>query len=61
VMVDARLMTVARRRLVIALLGTGLLLLMALAVIASQLPAAGAGGLLHPGRRRVDRPPPPDL
>jgi pimeloyl-ACP methyl ester carboxylesterase len=56
--VARRRVTTSRRRLVLALCGVGLLLLIALAVVASQLPAAGAGGLLHPGRRRVDRPPP---
>jgi alpha-beta hydrolase superfamily lysophospholipase len=55
----SRRMTTSRRRLVLALCSVGLLLLVALAVVTSQLPAAGAGGLLHPGRRRVDRPPPP--
>jgi pimeloyl-ACP methyl ester carboxylesterase len=35
------------------------ILLIALGVAASQLPAAGAGGLLHPARHRVTRDPPP--
>jgi len=34
-------------------------ILLILGIVASQLPAAGAGGLLHPGRRRVVGPPPP--
>ena len=35
------------------------ILLIALGVAASQLPAAGAGGLLHPARHRVIGDPPP--
>ena len=34
-------------------------LLIVLVVVASQLPSAGAGGLLHPARRRVVAVPPP--
>ena len=34
-------------------------LLLILGIVASQLPGAGAGALLHPGRRRVVGPPPP--
>jgi pimeloyl-ACP methyl ester carboxylesterase len=49
----------ARSRLVVALLVAGVFILAALGVAENQLPSAGAGGLLHPGRRRVDRPPPP--
>ena len=48
-------MTTRRRRLI--LVGVGVLLV-ALGVAASQLPAAGAGGLLYPARRRVVGPPP---
>ena len=50
-------MTTPRWRLV--LVSLGLILLVALGVGASQLPAAGAGGLLHPARRRVSVGPPP--
>src|SRR5258708_7696666 len=43
---------------VIAVIG-GSAIALVLAVAAGQLPSAGAGGLLHPGRRRVmERPPP---
>jgi len=42
---------------VLTLAGAGVVLV-ALGVVASQLPAAGAGGLLHPARRRVVGPPP---
>ena len=34
-------------------------LLLILGIVVSQLPGAGAGALLHPGRRRVVGPPPP--
>jgi len=50
-------MTTPRWQLVAVSVGG--LLLVALAVTASQLPAAGAGGLLHPARHRVAALPPP--
>jgi uncharacterized protein len=50
-------MTTLRWRLVLVSLGG--ILLIALGVGASQLPAAGAGALLHPARRRVSGGPPP--
>ena len=50
-------MTTRRWRLV--LVSVGGIFLVALAVAASQLPAAGAGGLLHPARRRHVGTPPP--
>jgi pimeloyl-ACP methyl ester carboxylesterase len=50
-------MTTHRWRL--ALLGLGGILVTALGVAASQLPAVGAGGLLHPARRRGVGAPPP--
>jgi len=48
--------TAARRRaiLVLAIIG----LVAAFAIVATQLPAAGANGLLHPARRRVVASPP---
>lgn len=52
-------MTSRQRRLFAVIVSVVALLLIALGGIASQLPSAGAGGLLHPTRRRVDRPPPP--
>jgi pimeloyl-ACP methyl ester carboxylesterase len=42
----------------LAVVGVGVLVLIALGLAASQLPSAGAGGLLHPARRRVVGPPP---
>jgi len=42
---------------VLTLAGAGIVLV-ALGVVDGQLPAAGAGGLLHPARRRVVGPPP---
>jgi alpha-beta hydrolase superfamily lysophospholipase len=47
----------AKRR--VALLGASVLLLSVVSIVASQLPAIGAGGLLHPWRRPVVGPPPP--
>jgi pimeloyl-ACP methyl ester carboxylesterase len=41
-----------------ALSGLALVLAAALAVAANQLPAVGAGGLLHPSRRPVSKPAP---
>jgi hypothetical protein len=38
---------------------TGAILVIALGIVSSQLPAAGAGGLLHPSRRRLTEPRPP--
>jgi len=52
-------MTIRRRRLVQAVISVTVVLLAALAVAARQLPSAGAGGLLHPARRRVVGSPPP--
>jgi len=46
----------SRRRLVVS--GVGALLLLVCGIAVSQLPGAGAGGLLHPSRRRVVGPPP---
>ena len=51
-------MTARRRSLVLAVVAIAVVLLSALAVVATQLPAAGAGGLLHPARRRVVGSPP---
>jgi len=45
-------MTTRRWRL--ALIGVAVLLVMAAAIAAAQLPAIGAGGLLHPFRRRLN-------
>lgn len=47
------------RRLRLVLVSVSGILLVALGVAASQLPAAGAGGLLHPARHRVLVAPPP--
>jgi uncharacterized protein len=49
-------MMTLRRRLV--LVSVSAVLLLAIAVLPSQLSAAGAGGLLHPARRRVITAPP---
>jgi hypothetical protein len=46
-------MTIGRRRLVVAFIGIAVIVLVALAVIAEQLPSAGANGLLRPARRRA--------
>jgi uncharacterized protein len=45
-------------RVRVVLVGIGVVVLAAVAVAASQLPALGAGGLLHPLRRHVDALPP---
>src|SRR5690349_15152296 len=50
-------MTTHRWRL--ALAGVGGILLIGLGAAVNQLPAVGAGGLLHPSRRRVIEAPPP--
>jgi pimeloyl-ACP methyl ester carboxylesterase len=52
-------MTVRGNRFVLAGISVAVVLLAALAVIAEQLPSAGANGLLRPARRRVvgTRPP----
>jgi pimeloyl-ACP methyl ester carboxylesterase len=47
-----------RPRLRLVLAGVGALLLLVCGIAGSQLPAVGAGGLLHPARRRVVGPPP---
>jgi len=52
-------MTIPRRRLVLTTTGIGLVVTVLLGVVVGQLPAAGAGGLLHPTRQRVVGPPPP--
>jgi uncharacterized protein len=46
------------RRWRLVLVGIGAVLLVALALAPEQLAAAGAGGLLHPGRRLVTAAPP---
>jgi pimeloyl-ACP methyl ester carboxylesterase len=51
-------MTTRRRNVVLAVIAIAVALLSALAVVATQLPSAGAGGLLHPARRRVVGSPP---
>jgi uncharacterized protein len=52
-------MITPRWRLVLTLVSVGVVVLVALGMIASQLPSAGAGGLLHPARHRVVGSPPP--
>jgi pimeloyl-ACP methyl ester carboxylesterase len=49
-------MTRRWRRAVVVL---SAILMVALGIASSQLPAFGAGGLLHPGRRHLTGPPPP--
>jgi pimeloyl-ACP methyl ester carboxylesterase len=51
-------MTTFRWRLLLASAGVGVVVLIALIVVPGQLASAGAGGLLHPARRRVVGPPP---
>jgi pimeloyl-ACP methyl ester carboxylesterase len=43
----------------LAIVGVGVMVLVALGLAAAQLPSIGAGGLLHPARRRVVGAPPP--
>jgi pimeloyl-ACP methyl ester carboxylesterase len=52
-------MTIPGRRLVLTLTSIGVVAMVLLGVVARQLPAAGAGGLLHPARHRVVGSPPP--
>src|SRR5258706_1593782 len=51
-------MTTRRGSLVLAAVAIAVALLTAFAVVATQLPSAGAGGLLHPARRHVVGSPP---
>jgi len=51
-------MTPRRRRILVLIIGATVLAV-ALVAVQSQLPSAGAGGLLHPGRRRGVGPRPP--
>lgn len=52
-------MTTSRWRLLLTSAGIGVVALVALVVVPGQLASAGAGGLLHPARRRVVGTPPP--
>ncbi len=52
-------MTIPRRRLILTVTVIGLVVTVLRGVVVGQLPAAGAGGLLHPARHRVVGPPPP--
>src|SRR5947208_7611311 len=52
-------MTPRRRSVVLAAVAVAVTVLGALVVVDTQLPAAGANGLLRPARRRVVRSPPP--
>jgi pimeloyl-ACP methyl ester carboxylesterase len=50
-------MTARRWRQALGVIGA--ILVIALGIVSSQLPAAGAGGLLHPWRHRLTEPRPP--
>jgi pimeloyl-ACP methyl ester carboxylesterase len=52
-------MLIPRWRLVLTLTSIAIVVMVLLGVVARQLPAAGAGGLLHPARHRVVGAPPP--
>ena len=51
-------MSASRRRAALAFASLGVVVIIAFATIAGQLPAVGANGLLHPARRRVVASPP---
>lgn len=56
---DLKIETVTTSRWTLAAIGLGFMLALALAVAMNQLPAIGAGALLHPARIRARGPRPP--